>query len=130
MAPPSLPEVCGMTRAHRLGLAIAFVLSACGGGQQAVGPDQSALTNSLQNADDWPLVGKSYSFNRYDQFTDITPQNVASLKKAWTTPLSDDGEQESAPVVWRGTIYLVTPHNSVLALDGATGAVKWAFPYA
>ncbi len=68
--------------------------------------------------------------NRYDQFADITPQNVTSLKKAWTTPLADDGEQESAPVVWHGTVYLVTPHNSVLALDGATGTVKWAYPYA
>lgn len=118
-----------MKTSHRaVFVAVVLGLTACGG-QPGTGPDQAALTNSLQNSDDWPLVGKSYSFNRYDQLSDITPQNVTSLKKAWITPLADDGEQESAPVVWHGTIYIVTPHNSVLALDGATGALKWAFPY-
>lgn len=126
-----------------------FTLAACGGGgggnnasssaspgaspaaSPAASPVSSPMASgaSTQNAD-WPLPGANYQFNRYVQFTDITPQNVSSLRKAWVTPLADDGEQESAPVVVNGTVYVATPHDSVIALDGKNGTVKWAFGYA
>ena len=119
-------------RAGALLLSVAFVLSSCGGagggGQNA--PAAQALVNAAQDSDNWILPGKTYSFNRYAMFTDITPQNVSSLRKAWVTQLADDGEQESAPIIWHGTVYIATSHDNVLALDGKTGALRWAFAYA
>lgn len=125
-----------------------FALAACGGGggnnnrstttttttTASASPGASPAASPAgspangQNAD-WPLPGQNYQFNRYVTFGDFTPQNVKSLRKAWVTPLSDDGEQESSPVVVNGTVYIATPHDNVLALDGKTGAVKWAFGY-
>ncbi len=99
-------------------LFLALALVSCGGG------------GGGGDSDNWPLVGKNYAFNRYVTTTDITPQNVSSLKKAWVTPLADDGEQESSPLIWNGTIYIATAHDNVLALDGSNGTVKWAYPYA
>ncbi|MDB5041212.1 MAG: Pyrrolo-quinoline quinone [Candidatus Eremiobacteraeota bacterium] len=92
-------------------------------------PDAQALVAAETDNDNWPLAGKSYSNNRYTALTDISAANVGHLKRAWVTQIADDGQQEAAPVVWNGTMYLSTPHNHVLALDAATGALKWENPY-
>lgn len=101
----------------------AVLLTSCGGGG-----GQNASSGSA-SADDWTLPGKTYGFNRYVTLNDITPSNVSALRRAWTTQLADDGEQESSPIVAGGTVYIATPHDNVLALDGQTGAVKWAYAY-
>ncbi len=101
---------------------LAVCLCSCGGGN-------GGQTSASRNSDDWTLPGANYAFNRYVQFPDITPQNVASLHKAWITPLADDGEQESSPIVLHGMLYVATPHDNVLALDARTGAVRWAYAY-
>lgn len=92
-------------------------------------PDARALLGAAGDSDNWVLPAKSYSSNRYTTLHDITADNVAHLKKAWQTKLADDGQQESALSVWRGIMYLSTPHNHMLALDAATGALKWENPY-
>jgi glucose dehydrogenase len=43
------------------------------------------------------------------------------LAEAWSTEIADNGQQKTSPIIWRGTMYLSTPHESVLALDAATG---------
>ena len=119
-------------------IAIVLGLCACAGGGPKTGagsgqadtPNAQALIGAAADTDDWVLPGKTYSFNRYVNAAVITPQNVTSLRKAWVTPLLDDGEQESSPIVWHGTVYIATPHDNVLALDAASGKVKWAFSYA
>jgi alcohol dehydrogenase (cytochrome c) len=121
-----------------LGLAI-LLLSACSAPPatsfvaaaiaQETFPDANALVHAGSDADDWILPGKTYSNNRYTSLPQITPQNVHKLSKAWSTALADNGEQEASPIVWHGTMYVTTPHESILALDAATGAVKWQFPY-
>ena len=75
------------------------------------------------------LLGKIYFNNRITGLEQITPENVNTLAKAWSTEIADNGEQESSPIIWQGTMYLGTPHDNVLALDAATGKLKWQFPY-
>src|SRR5258708_10560218 len=48
---------------------------------------------------------------------------------AWRTDIADDGEQEAAPIVWNGVMYLSTPHDGVLALDAGTGKLLWQAAY-
>jgi alcohol dehydrogenase (cytochrome c) len=91
-------------------------------------PDAATLQGAVEDSDNWILPGKSYSSNRYTTLRDITPDNVTHLKKAWQTKLADDGQQESALTVWHGIMYLATPHDRILSLDGATGALKWENP--
>ena len=92
-------------------------------------PDSQALVSAATNDTDWALPGKTYWNNRYTGLDQITPQNVTSLTKAWTTQIADNGQQESALSVWHGTMYFATPHDNVMAVDAATGKVKWQFPY-
>jgi alcohol dehydrogenase (cytochrome c) len=75
------------------------------------------------------MPGKDSTNNRYTTLANITPQNVKTLTKAWSTELADNGQQESALLVSGGTMYVATPHDNVLALDATTGKVKWQFPY-
>ncbi|MBV8163271.1 MAG: PQQ-binding-like beta-propeller repeat protein [Candidatus Eremiobacteraeota bacterium] len=75
------------------------------------------------------IPGKTYAGNRVTALDEITPENVGGLKKAWVTSVKDDGEEEASPIVWNGTVYVSTAHDNVLALDGTTGALRWAFPY-
>jgi alcohol dehydrogenase (cytochrome c) len=90
----------------------------------------AALAGAAGNDADWLLPGKSYANNRYTGLGEITPQNVAQLQKAWATTIKDDGEQEASPLVSGGRLFISTPHDSVLAFDGATGKLVWQHPYA
>jgi alcohol dehydrogenase (cytochrome c) len=92
-------------------------------------PDAQTLLQADNLNDDWLLPAKSYYGNRFSGLTQITPDNVATLALAWKTQISDDGQQEAAPIVTNGTMYISTPHDNVLALDARTGKLKWQFPY-
>ncbi len=86
-------------------------------------------TRSVLKRRELDIPGKTYPGNRLTGLDEITPANVAQLKKAWITAVKDNGEEEASPIVWNGTVYVSTSHDNVLALDGTSGALKWAFPY-
>jgi len=92
-------------------------------------PTTATLQSAAQDTSVWLLAGHGYDNDRRVSST-ITKANVATLAPAWSTQLADDGEQEAAPIVWHGTLYLSTPHNHVVALDAETGALRWDSPYA
>lgn len=111
---------------------LAGIISATGmlrGNAQNAWPDASTYTNADQDASNWVLPAHDYSDNRYVSETDITPANVATLTKAWSAPVDARGPLETAPIVWNGTMYVTSSHNDVYAIDAATGAMKWHFPY-
>ncbi|MGZ3515868.1 MAG: outer membrane protein assembly factor BamB family protein [Vulcanimicrobiaceae bacterium] len=114
-------------------LSIATLLAACTGsstsGPSANAPDAQTLLQSARDDDDWIVPAKTYGGNRTTGLDAVTKGNVAHLGKAWLTTLADDGEQETSPIVWHGTMFVSTPHDNVLALDAKTGALKWALPY-
>jgi glucose dehydrogenase len=93
------------------------------------GPDSQALLRAGQNDAEWILPGKTYGNNRHTALKQINRDNVASLGLAWSTQTIDDGQQEASPIVSRGTMYVSTPHDGVLALDAANGKLKWQFAY-
>jgi alcohol dehydrogenase (cytochrome c) len=117
--------------------ALSFADGSAGGTSGQVGtsmtsvaaPDASALSSAASDDDDWMLPGKTYANNRYTGLGQITPSNVKTLTKAWTTAIADNGQQEASPIVWHGTMYLSTPHGSILALDAKTGKLRWQFAY-
>jgi alcohol dehydrogenase (cytochrome c) len=91
-------------------------------------PTAKTLVAAAHDASDWLLAGHDYGNNRYVTST-VTAENVNTLALTWSTQIADDGEQEAAPIVWRGTMYLSTPHNHVIALDAKSGKLKWDAPY-
>jgi alcohol dehydrogenase (cytochrome c) len=92
-------------------------------------PDAETLLNARQDDANWILPAKSYSGNRYTALKQIDKTNVGDLGRAWRTNIADDGQQEAAPIVWNGTMYLSTPHDGVLALDAGSGKLLWQTPY-
>ena len=74
----------------------------------------------------------------YTGLTQINKSNIKNLGLAWmthtsaepvTTPVAGPGgtatSQQTIPIVVDGVMYLNPPNGGVIALDAATGAVKW-----
>ncbi|CAN5206864.1 hypothetical protein BH11PSE9_BH11PSE9_00340 [soil metagenome] len=96
---------------------------------------QSALTPAANN---WPQVAGNLGAQGYSALTQVNKSNIKNLGPAWvvhtnvepvTTPVAGPGNtsvwQQTTPVVVDGVMYLDTPGGGVIALNGATGAVKW-----
>jgi quinoprotein glucose dehydrogenase len=78
----------------------------------------------------WPTYGGSPENIHYSTLKEINPQNVAQLQVAWTYNTGDEfqgSEMECNPIVVNGVLYATTPKLRVIALDAATGALKWSF---
>lgn len=74
----------------------------------------------------WPAYGGANS-DHYSRLTQINRANVHRLKPAWTFDTGEKGDIETNPIVIGRTLYAYTPHQKVIALDAATGALKWKF---
>lgn len=67
-----------------------------------VGPDAAALSSAGTDNADWLVWGKTFGGNRYTGLSQITKGNVAQLRRAWVTPVNDNGEEEASPIVYGG----------------------------
>ncbi|MFN8092954.1 MAG: PQQ-binding-like beta-propeller repeat protein [Vicinamibacteria bacterium] len=79
---------------------------------------------------DWAHYGGAPEQTRYSPLAQITKENVASLKVAWTYDTGDafkDSEMQCQPVVAHGVLYATSPKLRVFALDAATGKPRWSF---
>ena len=84
------------------------------------------LTCSLAwSQNGWPAYGHDPGGLRYSPLTQITPQNVAQLQRAWTFHSGKPGS-ETTPLVIDGVMYLTAP-NGIYALEPETGKVIWKF---
>src|SRR3954463_3494807 len=72
---------------------------------------------------DWPNYNRDLAATRYSPLKQITTQNVASLKQAWSAAMTG-GTQ--VPIVINGVMY-ATSGPRVVALDADTGKEIWAF---
>jgi quinoprotein glucose dehydrogenase len=112
---------------RRLGQALPTLL--VGGAMlgSAGGPAQT------KSAAGWPEYGGSLEGQRYSAAQKIDRANVSRLQKVWSLDVrpfeapKPRGPFEATPVLWRGTLYLTTPKDVVLAVDAATGTLRWRF---
>jgi quinoprotein glucose dehydrogenase len=78
----------------------------------------------------WSTYGGGLENAHYSELTQVNSKNVAKLKVAWTYDAGDafpGSEMECNPIVVSGILYATTPKLRVIALDAATGALKWSF---
>ena len=78
----------------------------------------------------WPTYGGSPENIHYSTLKQIDPANVSQLQVAWTYDTGDafqGSEMECDPIVVNGVLFATTPKLRVVALDAATGALKWSF---
>ena len=76
---------------------------------------------------DWPAYGGGPAAIRYSPLAQITRANVKSLRVAWTYDSGEEGGLQTNPIVVGRTLYTTTPLNRTVALDAATGVVRWTF---
>jgi quinoprotein glucose dehydrogenase len=76
----------------------------------------------------WPAYGGNAEDNRYSSLKEINTANVGKLQVAWTYDTEDPASaSETQPIEVNGTLYGVTPTHKIVALDAATGKLKWRF---
>lgn len=78
-------------------------------------------------ARDWPVYGGRADQTRYSPLRQITRSNVHRLMVAWTFDTGEDGGLQTNPIAVDGTLYMPTPAHRVIALDAATGRLRWRF---
>jgi glucose dehydrogenase len=79
---------------------------------------------------EWPVYGGGPDQIRYSTLKQINRENVAKLRVAWTFDTGDafpGSEFQCNPLVVDGVLYAVTPKVNVVALDAASGKLKWRF---
>ena len=96
----------------------------------------AASASALAAAPDvgWPAYGGDAGGTRYSPLTQINRQNVADLRVAWVFRTGEMGEGvkdwdrsafEVTPILYNGVLYFTTPSTNVIAVDAATGSLRW-----
>lgn len=89
---------------------------------------QSDLVTLSADDNQWVMPAKNYASTRYSGLDKINSTNAAQLRVAWTFSLGSDHGQEAAPLAVDGILYIVGPFpNTVFAIDGTTGDLKWKY---
>ena len=92
-------------------------------------------TCALPAADrDWPVYLGDAGATHYSTLREIDRTNVGNLRVAWTFRTGDataNSQIQCNPLVIDGVLYGSTPQLDLVALDAATGALRWRFnPFA
>lgn len=75
---------------------------------------------------DWLMLGRTYDEQRFSPLDQINKDNVAQLRMVWSRGLPA-GAESTIPIVYDGVLYVVSPINSVLALNATTGDLIWEY---
>jgi quinoprotein glucose dehydrogenase len=78
----------------------------------------------------WSAFGGGADNIHYSSLTQINRGNAAKLRVAWQYDTGDEfkgSEMECNPIVVGGVLFATTPKLRVIALDAATGTLKWSF---
>ncbi|MBL6750513.1 MAG: PQQ-binding-like beta-propeller repeat protein [Nevskia sp.] len=92
-------------------------------------PDDSRVAHAERDQDNWLTYGHGFANQRYSELRQIDTSNVAHLAPAWIFQTGVVGTFPTNPLVVDGVMYLTTPFNHVIALDAATGALKWRYTH-
>lgn len=103
----------------------AFVLSTA----IAEAPDFVRVTKEMLAAPDdgdWLMLGRTYDEQRYSPLSQINQKNVNELRLVGARGLPE-GAESTIPIVYDGVLYVVSPVNSVVALDATNGDLIWEY---
>jgi len=80
-----------------------------------------------QGSVSWAVYNGGADGDHYSRLTQINRTNVQRLKVAWRFDTGEKGGLQDNPLVVGRTLYAYTPTQKIVALDAATGAVRWKF---
>jgi glucose dehydrogenase len=77
---------------------------------------------------EWRTYGNDPGHARFSTLTQIAPENVTRLTKAWEFDTRTPGRKwQNTPVVINGTMYITLQNGGVVALEPETGKELWRF---
>jgi alcohol dehydrogenase (cytochrome c) len=85
------------------------------------------LLNADKDPQNWLHYGRDYQGTRYALQTQINQSNAHTLVPKWNLSFGVLEGQDSQAVAVNGTLFVTTSFNRVIAVDGATGAIKWKY---
>jgi quinoprotein glucose dehydrogenase len=94
----------------------------------------TSVHSAPERSDGWSAYGGDPGGARYSALTQITTKNVSELKVAWTFRTGELGQGvkdwrrsafEATPIFYNGTLYLTTSSTDVVAVNAATGLLRW-----
>ena len=94
-------------------------------------PGLSAVTDAVLTdppAADWLSWRRTRDNLGYSPLGQITRDNAGELELAWVLAMHE-GQNQTAPLVHDGVMFLANPGNIVQAIDGATGDLIWEYRY-
>jgi glucose dehydrogenase len=86
-------------------------------------------------AGDWPMYAHDPSSTRFSPLKEINASNVAKLTEVWRFDNRPSANAKAArssqttPLVVDGVMYLLTPFQSLVALDPETGKQIWVYQH-
>jgi PQQ-dependent dehydrogenase (methanol/ethanol family) len=101
-------------------IGVLFALAACA--------SSACDARSAQTNVDWPLWGNGAANTHYADLSQVNTTTVTRLRIAWTR--SEGPEQfawETFPVVVGTTMYYSTDTGGVVAVDAASGRLRWSY---
>jgi len=81
----------------------------------------------MEPGTDWEFYLGSPGNTHYSPLNQINVNNVSQLQQVWAFDTKEKGGLETTPLVIDGVLYAYTPKQEVVALDAATGALRWRF---
>ena len=82
---------------------------------------------AAKDAANWPLIGGSYSEQRFSSLTEIDRSNVGRLGLAWDGDLDATRGLEATPIMIDGALYVTSTWSRVFAFDAASGKQLWSY---
>jgi alcohol dehydrogenase (cytochrome c) len=76
---------------------------------------------------DWLSWRRTLDSWGYSPLDEINRENVKALKMTWTRGIVSGRTQEATPLVYDGTMYIPNPGDIIMAMDAATGDLKWEY---
>lgn len=115
--------------------AVAALAAGCTGGPVATTTTAGAVSGASAPSGSWPYPDADLANTRVAPGSVISSADVASLREAWSFPLtgtgaasvSGTGSLVAAPVVVGGTVYIQDLHCNVYAISLATGKLRWEY---
>jgi quinoprotein glucose dehydrogenase len=128
---PSVPaDAASRGRASRRAAVVACTAVAVAGTLLAQQPGRAQAPRPVANAaarasQQWEDYGGGPDSSKFVDLRQLTPQNVAGLKVAWTYPVGDNNVYQFNPVIAGRTMYVLARNQSLVALDAVTGKALW-----
>ena len=87
------------------------------------------ILNAAKEPQNWLTYGGGFSSQRYSTLSQINAGNVKDMTLQWAFQQRSTEKFEATPLVVDGTMYLTQAPNDIVAMDAATGELKWIYSY-